>query len=200
MDNKESLVKSLNKRLAALKMISSIASFKTRKSLANGIFMSKLIYIMPVWIGCEDFLINSLQVSQNKAARFVTRLDRFTPTEILLKQCGWLSVRQLLVFHSLSLLHKTHKHHKPTFLYNKITSGTGPPSTRQAVALAARISAAGLPSLPNIVDCKLEVTRKSWCWASTRLYSQLPVEVLTEQKPSKFKEKLKLWVGEHIDI
>ena len=50
LDSNESLVKALNRRLAALKKISPVASFKTRKAIANGVFMSKLIYVMPLWL------------------------------------------------------------------------------------------------------------------------------------------------------
>ena len=60
LDSDESLVKALNKRLGALKKISQIASFKTRKTIANGILMSKLIYLMPLWSGCEDYLVRIL--------------------------------------------------------------------------------------------------------------------------------------------
>ena len=60
LDNKESLLKSLNKRVGAIKKISKSASFKTRKMIANGIFISKLIYLMPVWVGCEDYLVHAL--------------------------------------------------------------------------------------------------------------------------------------------
>ena len=52
--------------------------------VANGIFMSKLIYLMPVWMGCEDYLVNALQVCPNKVARYVAKLDRYTPTKVLL--------------------------------------------------------------------------------------------------------------------
>jgi hypothetical protein len=62
---------SLNKRIGALKKISPVACFKARIYLANGIFMSKLIYLMPVWSGFEDYLVNSLQVCQNKAASWL---------------------------------------------------------------------------------------------------------------------------------
>ena len=61
-----------------MKKISRTASFKTRKMIANGIFISKLIYLMPVWVGCEDYLFNALLVSMNKVARSVTELDIFT--------------------------------------------------------------------------------------------------------------------------
>ena len=53
--------------------------------LANGLFMSKLIYLMPVWAGCEEYLVNALQVIQNKVARSVTKKDIFTPTKGLIR-------------------------------------------------------------------------------------------------------------------
>ena len=90
LDNKDSLLKCLNQRVGAMKKISKTASFKTRKVVANGIFIPKLIYLLPVWMGCEDYLINALQVCQNKVARMVTKLDRFTPTKVFLKQCDWI--------------------------------------------------------------------------------------------------------------
>ena len=45
LDNDDSLIKSLNKRAGALKKISSSVSFKTRKMIANSIYISKLIYL-----------------------------------------------------------------------------------------------------------------------------------------------------------
>ena len=60
LDSDESLVKSLSTRLGALKKLSSLASFKTRKTVASGIFLSKLIYLMPLWSGCEDYLVAAL--------------------------------------------------------------------------------------------------------------------------------------------
>ena len=57
----------------------------------------------------EKFLIKALQILQNKAARSVTRLGIFTPVKTLLKQCGWLSVHQLVFFHTVVLLFKISK-------------------------------------------------------------------------------------------
>ena len=194
MDNKDALIKSLNKRLGAMKKISRVASFNTRKNIANGIFMSKLIYLMPVWIGCDRYLINSLQVCQNKAARLVTKLDRFTSTKELMRQCGWMTVQQLLIFHSLVLLHKTIKQKKPTFLYQKVTSSSGQPNTRQTASTTAALEAAGLPKQPSVETCDLELSRNSWCWASVSWYNQLPIGILSEQKTARFKTRLKDWV------
>ena len=61
-DNPKSLMKCLSTRLKALSKISNIASFKTRKMIANGIFLSKLMYLIQVWGGCNEFLLSSLQL------------------------------------------------------------------------------------------------------------------------------------------
>ena len=132
MENEDSLIKSLNKRLGAMKKISSNASFRTRKMLSNGLYISKLIYLMPVWMGCEDYLSMALQVNMNKVARWVTKLDIYTPTSVLMQQCGWMPVRQLMAYHSIVLLHKTLKYQKPHYLFTKVTSGAEQYNTRQS--------------------------------------------------------------------
>ena len=126
-----------------LRKISKSSSFKTGKMIANGIFMSKLIYLMP------DFLVNGLQVCQNKAARLVTKLDRYTSTKVQMTQCGWLPVRHLMVYHSLVLLHNVFQQQTPSFLYQKIISGSDQPNNRKAESTAT-LAAAVVPTLPSI--------------------------------------------------
>jgi hypothetical protein len=178
MDNKDDPLKSLNTRATDMKKISKTTSFKTRKMIANGIFMSKLIYLMPVWMGCEDYLVNALQVCQNKVARLVTKQDRYNPTNVLL------SINQK----------------KAAFLYQKVTSGTDQPKTRQAAATLAALAAAGVPGPPAIDSCELlRLTMKSWCWSSVYWYNQLPLDLLSEAKLQTFKTRLKYWVTLHVD-
>ena len=50
--------------------------------LANGLFLSKLAYGMPVWGGCDDYLVRSLQIVQNKAARLVCRKGIYTSIKL----------------------------------------------------------------------------------------------------------------------
>ena len=91
-DGEKSMMKSLNKRNTALGRISNITNFKTRKMIGNGLIMSTLAYIIPVYGSCSEYLLNSLQVQQNIACRHITKLPLMTPTKTLLTQCGWLSV------------------------------------------------------------------------------------------------------------
>ena len=135
----KSLVRSLTRRASALQKIQKIASFKTRKIIGTGIFMSKLIYLIPLWGGCQDYLVRALQVVQNKAARAITKLNIFTPTRVLLKTCQWMSVRQLVIYHSLVLLQKTLEMKMPAYLDSRITmGGSFPYRTRHAETCTIR--------------------------------------------------------------
>ena len=69
---KNCLIKRLTSRLNALQKVSVHATFKTRLSAANGVFMSVLAYLIPLWGGCEGYLVKALQVLQNRAARQLT--------------------------------------------------------------------------------------------------------------------------------
>ena len=191
LDSDASLLKALNMRIGALRNVINIASFKTRKAIGNGIFLSKLIYLMPLWAGCEEYLINSLQVAQNKAARCISRLNIYTPTREILKVCGWMSVRQLMVYHSLVLLHKTLANQSPVYLYQKVTSG-GEFSycTRQATAGSVRQGPGP----------KKDLTRLGWCWRSVDLYNTLPTDLKVERKLPSFKKRLKDWIEINIII
>ena len=102
----QSLAKQLTSRVNGLMMVAARAPFSTRLSVANGIFMSKLCYLIQLWGGTEDYLLHALQVIQNRAARAVTRMSWFTPTRVLLNKCKWLSVKQLIFYQTVLTTHK----------------------------------------------------------------------------------------------
>ena len=190
-NHEKSLIKQLTSRLNALKLISGIASFKIRLMIANGIFCSKLIFQISLWGGAEDFLLNSLQIVQNKAARFVTRRGKYTPVVELLGQCGWLSVRQLVFYHSTILIYKTLQTTYPKYIYNKLSSDF-PYNTRLAQSEAVRMG-------PDFKS-KLELTEKSFMSRATTSFNQLPTSLRQIPKIEAFKKKLKSWVLENVQI
>ena len=111
------MLKALTSRVNALWKISTFANFKTRKMIADGIFISTLVYMIQLWGGSSQSLISCLQIIQNKAARAVTKLGMRTPVKVLLLQCGWLSVKQLFVYHSCLFVFKIRFHGKPGYFY-----------------------------------------------------------------------------------
>ena len=190
-NNEKSLIKQLTTRLNALKMISYVASFKVRLMIANGIFSSKLIFQISLWGGTEEYLLNSLQIVQNRAARFVTRRDRYTPVVELLRQCGWLSVRQLTFYHSVILIYKTLQISCPKYIYSKLSSEF-PYNTRLSQSDSVRMG--------SEFQCKLELTEKSFMNRATLQFNKLPAELRQTEKIETFKRKLKTWVLENYKV
>ena len=83
---------------------------------------------------------------QNKAARYVTKRDRFTSTKVLLMQCGWLSVNQMVFFHTLVLFFKTRQSKVPMALFN-MASAEYPYNTREKARGNYKVlSTTGVPS------------------------------------------------------
>ena len=118
-ENEDNMYKTLNKRVDAIRRISYLCDFKTRKMLANGLFMSKVIYLITIWGSCTKDLMDSIQVIQNRVARVITRNDWTTSSEENLKQIGWLSIYQLSVYFTIIQLHKVKPDKSPKTLYSK---------------------------------------------------------------------------------
>ena len=77
-DHEKSIVKNVSLKINGLIKLCSKADFKTRKMLANGMVISNIVYMIQVYGQASEYLINILQVQQNRAARIVTKLGRET--------------------------------------------------------------------------------------------------------------------------
>ena len=191
MGNEKSLIKMLNTRVKALQMLRKVANFKTRLMIANGIFMSKMCYIIPVWGGCEEYLMSALQIMQNKALRAVCKRGKRYPIKEMLKETNWLNVHQLSVFHTLMQAKKILVQKQPSYLYNRLVGGN-------RLRYARRI----FPGRELVIGRKprLSLIESSWRWRAAKLWTGLPRELKSIAKLSVFKSKLKLWVKENVEI
>ena len=187
--HKESLLSSLNKRIGALKMLGNVANFKTRKMIADGIIMSKLIYLIELWGGCSNYLMEALQKAQNRAARTVTKLDWNTPVGELLKECGWLSVHQLAVYHSVVLVFKVIKSKSPMYLH-----------TMFSVEYMYKTKQADNVLLRKTKGSGLELSHDSFRWRAARGFNALPLEVRNLTTLEAFKKETKLWIKSNISL
>ena len=169
--------------------ISRVAPFKTRLMIANGIFSSKLIFQISLWGGAEDYLLQALQIIQNKAARFVAQRNRYTAVSELFRHCGGLSVRQLAFYHNVMLIYKTITTKYPKYIYSKLQTQF-PYNTRLAQTESVRMG----PEFRS----KLELTERSFMVRATSDYNLLPTELRKVPTLENFKKKLKLWVMENI--
>ena len=186
--SEKSLIKNLTSRINGLQMISKSSTFKTRLSAANGVFMSALVYILPLWGGCEDYLLKTLQVIQNRAARQVTRLTWYTPVRRLLTQCNWLSIKQLIFFHSALLVYRTFKSGVPLYLAQQL---------RTDHPLNTRLSSQGAI---RIIGHYGAIVESSFLRRAARSYNTLPVDIRSAGTVYVFKKKLKIWIKNNIPV
>ena len=147
-------------------------------------------YLITLWGGCGAGLRKSLQVILNKADRVVTRLDWTTSTKELLSQCGWLSVDQLIFYHSVLQLHKVRLSRTPMYLYTMHNSWLYQYRTRQAENELVQIR--GRP--------KLELSRLSFKWRAANYYNQLPGDIRKCSCIKSFKVKVKIWIRANISL
>ena len=100
--------------------------------VANGIVMSKLVYLITLWGGAQQYLLKSLLVQQLTAARVVCGFNCWGWSKRkLLDKVGWLSVRQLIVYHTVLQAHKTINSCVPRPLHSDLST-IHPYRTRQA--------------------------------------------------------------------
>ena len=94
------LIPKLRKRLGAIKYIGKDLPQKARLLLINSYLISTLLYLLPVWAGTDIKYLNKIQVTLNNAARFVSGQGRRAHTLDLMKSCGWLTIRELAIYHT----------------------------------------------------------------------------------------------------
>ena len=72
--------------------------------------MSKLTYLITLWGGAQQYLLSALQVQQLAAGRAVCGFGCWGwSRKKLLDKVGWLSVKQLVFFHTALQAHKTNR-------------------------------------------------------------------------------------------
>jgi hypothetical protein len=130
-DSKESLIKSLSKRLKTLRLLSKSAPFETIKKIADGIIMSKILYGIETWGVAPKYLLAKIQKAQLEACIIINgRQSQRWSTTHLLKSVSWLSVSQLVTLTSAKLSHKILAGKGPTLLTQKMTPADTVRSTR----------------------------------------------------------------------
>ena len=183
------LVKKLTLKNNGLQKVGQLMDFKSRKMLANGIINSQLIYCVQLFAFASSYLLRFLQVQQNRAARIVTRLDRSTEVSVLLQQVGWLSVKQLYVYHCLLLLFKTQRSKRPEYFISKM-SRSFPYATRRSQNNSYSIT--GIP--------RTETFKRSFFQSSINMWNNLPADIRILMEVGEFKRKLKIWTQNSVPL
>ena len=180
-------MKKLGSRINGLKRTCRNGSFESRLMVANGIVMSKLVYLVTLWGGAQQYLLKSLLVQQLTAARVVCGFKCWGWSKTrLLEKVGWLSVRQLIVYHTVLQAQKTITSCVPRPLHSALSTNH-PYRTRQASAGQIRFGE----------DFKAGAA--SFKYRAMVWYNSVPASVRTGSAAT-VKKKLKMWVKSNIPI
>ena len=181
-DHEGSLIRQLTYRINGLKRIARNSTFQTKLMIANGAVMSKLVYLITVWGGATQYLLKAVQTQQLIAARAVCgfQSSRWSKKQLLGK-VDWLSVRQLVYYHTVLQVHKTMTTGQPRPLHASQPTDH-PYMTRNAAA-------------GNIRYGENMTSTKTFKYRAMAWYNPIPTEVKTGTIQT-VKGKLKAWVKE----
>ena len=185
ISNDKSMLKMLRTRLNALIKISKNANFMTRLMVANACFLSIITYMIAVWGGTEGYVVRAVQVMQNKAARAVTKLSWFTPTRTLLLQCNWLSIKQLIFYHTALQVWRVLASKCPVYIHSNLQLS------------ATRSAAQGNLIVPPV---ETDLAGKSFMVRAAAVWNTVPPDIRNIKTIHTFKKKLKQWVKLNIEV
>ena len=127
-----------------------------------------------------------LQILVNKVLRSLTGLDRDTPIATLHATSGQLSVQQRTAMFTIVSVHKSIQKKQPAYNYSRL----------QPNSALVDVRVQGLPR----IDYKLSLSRGSFYYRGSKLYSQLPANLIQQVNQAAFKRGAKKWVSENIPL
>ena len=117
---------------------------------------------------------------QNQAARLVTHLPLRTPRTEIYSMVGWLTVNQLVFYHSALSTFRIRQSGEPKYLNN----------------IMSRENRASSIIVPNTT---LTLAKKSFCYRAAEQWNRIPVFIRNMQKIGQFKQHLKKWIHSNIE-
>ena len=173
------LEKKLRSRLAGLLNLKHILPINVKKTITEGVFNSVLVYCLPLYGGCDAGQVKALQVLQNKAAQIVCNAPPRASRAPMYDKLGWMTVNQLICYHTLISVYKIRKCGEPEYLSRPLNNEN----------IYGRII------IPN---CGLSLATKSFSYRGARTWNQLPENLRKTSKISIYKNGLKKWIHEKI--
>ena len=182
---KSSLLKQLTSRTNGLKKIAGNANFGTKLMIANGAVNSKLVYHIKLWGNAQQYLLQALQRQQLVAARVVCgpQAWRWSRKKILQK-VGWMSVRQLVEYHTILQAHKTMTTGLPRPLHASLTL-THPYRTRSVTSGDIRV--------------RDDTSTSTFRYRAMMSYNKVPGDIKVGSIQT-VKGKLKQWIQKNIPL
>ena len=169
----------LQQRMVALQKIRNIASFQLKKTLAEGLVNSVIVYCLPLYGGMDKGELKSLQIMQNKAARIVTSMGPRSSRVEIFEKINWLTVPQLIFYHTVILVYKIRRSSEPEYLASIFKNDNR--NNRIIV--------------PNL---NLQLARRSFTVRGAESWNRLPRSIRENETLGSFKASLREWIVRNV--
>ena len=185
LTDEAAIMKRVAKRLSALKFIGRFIEKGRKVVLVNGLINSLIVYAIQLWgIGATKSQLRMIQSMQNQAGKWALGVGRYTSTAKALKRLNWLSVRQLIVFHSLTLLWKQCRG-ETDFMTDDLNWENS--RTMGVERLRSKLY-------------KMEFRRNSWKYRTIAWWNLMPEALRTQKSLPRFRCGLRVWILEYFPI
>ena len=176
----DELKSKIKTRITGLQKVRNmVPSEKFRKQIAEGIFTSVLVYCIPVWGASDKANIRDLQVYQNRAAQHVLRLPRRSSRTIMYDRLGWMTVYQLVFYHTVMAVYKMRDTGEPEYLAEKLLND----NYRGGLIVPAT---------------RLTLAKESFCFRGGDCWQLLPEAARNIRKVGEFKKYLRTFTMTNI--
>ena len=176
----KALLPAARRQLGLLRHLGNKLPMRTRNNLAKGLILSRLNYLMPLWGGAPDTLINKVQVLLNTTARWVSGKGRRTRVSKLMEVVGWFSIREQIYISTALQTWKIVHWQRPLRMRDRWT-----------------ISQDRTITLPGP---RLHFSQGCYRWRAALLWNQLSPELREEVSISNFKRMIKRHVLDGRDM
>ena len=170
----KSLLPAMRSKIGALKLIGRNIGEKGRRCIANGLIVSKLLYLLPVWGGTHLNNVRKTQCVLNRAARVVLQVGRRVKVRDLMDKCQWLYVRELEQMYTILALWKILRQRKPGGLARKFNLDDN------------NFVSTNIP--------RLQIVAANFRHRSVSYWNKLPQEIRDNKSLPRFKKCLKAWI------
>ena len=117
----KAVLPALRSQIGILTFLSKNIPRKSKQLLANGLVISKVLYLIAMWGGLSKSDCRKFQTLLNKCARMITGRPRKTRTCVLMTDCNWLYFVELVEFHSVLTMWKILRKNIPYHLSRSIS-------------------------------------------------------------------------------
>ena len=117
----KSVLPSIKRQLGALYTLRDMIPQRSRLLIANSIVIGRMVYLIPLWVCAMDNYLRRAQSTLNFAVRFVMKAARRTRTKDLMLRCGWMNIKQMILYYSLIQCWKILKLKTPISMYREFT-------------------------------------------------------------------------------